>query len=152
MKNLFFSIALALASFAFVACDDDVDTTEGSVSSHPAQDAAGTYNGTFLKIANSDSTYLEGSVTLQTVDGEPYVALISVTTEDGTYDGSKSQRVNIVSTDRGFFFGGTAATIGDGGINGTIGAEQKGQLKADFYGKVKNGKKTVLTYFYFTSK
>lgn len=52
----------------FVACSDDDDDNAFVSDGHPEKAAAGTYEGTWLRVYDGDSVYSDGTITVTATD------------------------------------------------------------------------------------
>ncbi len=93
-KLVYIAFVAAALCLGFSACEDEIDTTESIVSETPAADAAGIYSGNWVNAGSKDTTETVGSVTIATVDGEPYICSLSIVNEDYTDSGN----ANIIRT------------------------------------------------------
>ncbi len=101
-KILFMILAAFVVGFAFVSCSDD-DDTNPKVGTNPERDAAGTYYGTYTKLAEGTSDTIVGSGSLVvTATENAYCATISFVSSELDFDVSAVS--NITYANDGFKF------------------------------------------------
>lgn len=77
-KILYVILGLALMGGSFASCSDDDNDGSVALPSNPAKDIAGTYSGTWTRVAVSDGTTVTGSGTVVLTDSTNYVGRVEV--------------------------------------------------------------------------
>lgn len=77
-KILYIILGLALIGGSFTSCSDDDNDGSVSIPANPAKDIAGTYSGTWTRVAVKDSATVTGSGTVTLTDSTAYIGHVSV--------------------------------------------------------------------------
>lgn len=77
-KILYIILGLALVSGSFTSCSDDDDNGSIALPANPASDIAGTYTGTWTRIALTDSTTITADGTITLTDSSTYAGSVTV--------------------------------------------------------------------------
>lgn len=130
-------LIILLAALSFVACDKkgpDKDVKFETVSA--SEGIAGTYNGTWTYVKNTDApATVQGSVVFTATD-DKYVANITVTSEDGNLN--LSAVCNVAHENEGYVFYNNVGFLVDADKD----------IKAPFSGNVAADKSLTIQFSY----
>lgn len=149
-KILYVILGLALVGGSVTSCGDDDDNGSVALPANPAQDIAGTYTGTWTRVAVSDGTTVTADGTVTLTDSTAYVGHISVAACSAVGLTAMSSVVNVQwnSSNTYRFFNyvtsnGLGMTFAGGVANATT-------MEWKFTKTVRSGRKTADYNYTFT--
>jgi hypothetical protein len=150
-KILFAALAFACVGFGFTACDDDDDDAV-YIYSEPIEQVAGTYEGTWTRVLENDTTVAEGTIELAAYEDSTretkYLATVNVPKCSDVNLDAMSSIANLVQAGQyGFSLVNVSSENGFG--TSFRGRVQDEQFTLNFNKTVKVGRKAYTYSFTF---